>query len=46
MPSGSLRELETSEFAGDVLPLCPMTGEAYSIDRSGVVACPTHEATR
>lgn len=45
-PSGNLRELATDEYAGITVPVCPVTGDAYAIDRNGVVGCPTHESTR
>jgi competence protein ComGC len=45
-PSADLRELQTSQYAGVNLPTCPVTGQAYTLVRSGVVSCPTHEATR
>ncbi len=45
-PSRDLRELRSDDYSGVVLPTCPVTGEPYSIDNSGVVVCPTHEATR
>lgn len=44
--SGRLSELETDEYAGTKLPVCPVTGEAYRRDRAGTVHCPTHESTR
>ncbi len=46
MPRTDLRELATAEYAGVVVPTCPVTGEAYRLDRNGIVGCPTHEATR
>lgn len=46
MVSRQLRELQTPEYAGNVLPTCPVTGQAYQLDRAGTVGCPTHEATR
>lgn len=46
MPSTDLRELATTQYSGIVLPTCPTTGESYRRDRTGVVGCPTHEATR
>jgi type II secretory pathway component PulJ len=46
LPSSDLRELRTVEYAGAVLPTCPVTGEAYSRNRTGIIGCPTHEATR
>lgn len=45
-PSRDLRELGTTQYAGIALPTCPVTKEAYTIGRSGSIACPTHEATR
>lgn len=46
VPSGDLSELQSPQSYGAALPKCPVTGESYSLDRSGVVTCPTHEATR
>ena len=46
LPSADLRELRTAEYSGAVLPTCPVTGESYSRNRTGIVGCPTHEATR
>jgi competence protein ComGC len=46
LPSRDLSELENSQYSGVVLPTCPITGEAYSLERNGTVACPTHESTR
>ncbi len=46
LPSRDLRELETSQYSGQPLPTCPVTGQSYRLDRSGVVGCPSHEATR
>ena len=45
-PSGDLRELENAQYSGVVLPVCPITGEQYSLERNGTVTCPTHESTR
>lgn len=45
-PSRDLRELSTTQYSGTVLPTCPITDQSYRLDRSGVVTCPTHEATR
>ena len=45
-PSQSLSELETNQYSGPVLPVCPVTGESYRLGNSGTVECPTHEATR
>ena len=44
-PRRNLAEIESTNYAGAVLPTCPVTGQAYQI-RRGVVGCPTHEATR
>jgi type II secretory pathway pseudopilin PulG len=46
MPQTDLRELRDPRYSGSVLPVCPITGEAYRRDRAGIVGCPTHEATR
>jgi prepilin-type N-terminal cleavage/methylation domain-containing protein len=45
-PSRNLRQLRTNQYSGTVLPTCPVTGQSYRLDRSGIVTCPTHEATR
>ena len=45
-PSSDLRELRTPQYSGTVLPTCPVTGQSYLLDRSGIVTCPTHETTR
>jgi len=46
MPRSDLRELQTDQFSGTVLPSCPVTGQSYRLSRTGTVGCPTHEATR
>ena len=46
LPSTDLRELQTPEYSGSALPTCPVTGESYRRSRTGIVGCPTHEATR
>ncbi len=46
LPSADLRELGTTQYAGTVLPTCPMTGDAYTRGRTGIVGCPAHEPTR
>lgn len=46
VPSSNLSQLQSTEYYGPVLPTCPITGDSYRLDRSGVVTCPTHEATR
>ena len=46
MPRSDLRELQTDQFSGGVLPTCPVTGQSYRLSRTGTVGCPTHEATR
>ena len=46
VPSSDLRELRTPQYSGTVLPTCPVTGQSYLLDRSGIVTCPTHESTR
>lgn len=45
-PARDLRELQTTRYYGTELPPCPVTGQSYYLDRSGIVSCPTHEATR
>ena len=45
-PSSDLRELATNQYTGTTLPICPVTGQSYRLDRSGTVTCPTHESTR
>jgi len=46
MPRADLAELVDPQYSGSVLPSCPVTREAYMLDRAGTVACPTHEQTR
>jgi competence protein ComGC len=46
MPAADLNELVSPQYSGLVLPTCPVTNEAYRLDRTGMVICPTHEATR
>ncbi|QDV61166.1 hypothetical protein V7x_51880 [Crateriforma conspicua] len=40
-PGRDLRELQTSEYAGNVLPTCPSTGMSYRYI-GGQVQCPSH----
>lgn len=46
LPSANLNELISDQYSGMVLPTCPVTGQSFSMDNSGVVGCPTHEPTR
>ncbi len=46
MPAADLRDLLSPQYSGLVLPTCPVTGQNYRMDKSGVVGCPTHEKTR
>ena len=46
MPGTDLKELASPEYSGAVLPTCPVTGQAYRLDKDNNVVCPTHEATR
>ncbi len=46
LPRANLAELQDSQYAGPLLPSCPVTGDAYRRDKSGTVICPTHESTR
>ncbi len=46
LPRTDLQELRTTKYAGATLPACPVTSQSYRLNRQGVVACPTHEATR
>jgi len=46
LPRADLSELVSPEYSGLVLPTCPATGQAYRLDRNGVVGCPAHEPTR
>lgn len=45
-PSRDLRELAVTEYAGATVPRCPVTDDAFEIDRNNVVQCPTHEVSR
>lgn len=46
LPSADLNELASPQYSGPVLPTCPTTDQAYRLDRTDTVICPTHEATR
>lgn len=46
LPQSDLRELATTQYSGNDLPVCPVTGLSYRLDRNGVVTCPTHEPSR
>jgi prepilin-type N-terminal cleavage/methylation domain-containing protein len=46
MPSADLNELAFPQYSGAVLPTCPVTGQAYGLDKDDNVVCPTHESTR
>ena len=46
MPAASLNELAAPEYSGLLLPTCPVTDQAYSLDRNDNVICPVHESTR
>ncbi|TWU56826.1 hypothetical protein Poly51_27430 [Rubripirellula tenax] len=42
-PSSDLRQLTSTEYWGGPLPTCPVTGNAFQLDRSGTVVCSTHK---
>ncbi|QDT07671.1 hypothetical protein K227x_60990 [Rubripirellula lacrimiformis] len=42
LPATDMRQLTTAEYWGTTLPACPVTGNAYTLDRSGNVTCATH----
>ncbi|MDG2220912.1 MAG: hypothetical protein P8L85_06010 [Rubripirellula sp.] len=46
LASTDLHQLKTKVFSGTTLPKCPDSDKAYTRNASGVVSCPTHEATR
>jgi prepilin-type N-terminal cleavage/methylation domain-containing protein len=46
MPAADLNQLASPEYSGALLPTCPVTDQAYRLDRNNTVICPTHESTR
>lgn len=42
LPSTDMRELVTSEYWDGSLPVCPMSGNPMTMDRTGKVLCATH----
>ncbi|MGB7326169.1 MAG: prepilin-type N-terminal cleavage/methylation domain-containing protein [Rubripirellula sp.] len=42
MPSSDLRQLTSAQHWDGPLPTCPVTGDAFTLDRSGNVNCTSH----
>ncbi|TWU57761.1 type II secretion system protein [Rubripirellula reticaptiva] len=42
LPSSDLRQLSSSQYWDGPLPTCPVTGTAFTLDRSGNINCKSH----
>ncbi|KAA1261351.1 hypothetical protein LF1_38980 [Rubripirellula obstinata] len=42
LPSTDMRELVTTEYWDASIPVCPVSGNPMTIDRTGKVVCATH----